>query len=100
MRVDRQAEKDDRRLGERGLVLELDGDIRAVHAGHFDIQNDEVGQKRLRARHRQRRVIFRKHTEPAKRLQRDLQHIGEFGLIINYQDSFFGRVHGDEGDER
>jgi hypothetical protein len=78
---------------QRLVFPELGGDLAAIDAGHHDIQQDEIGMKRMRGGYPGGPGILSSHLVFSRALQIPLQHSGEAGLVVYYQDFLLHRGH-------
>lgn len=88
-------EHDHRHGGERGLGAQLRADFVAVHAGHHDVEEDDVGPG-LRGGERGGTVLGAEDAV-ALRLQEHVEEVPGLGFVVDDEDGGSGGgVHGTE----
>ena len=87
-----RGDKNDRDMPGRLVSLDLAADFIAVHAGHHDIEQDQVGRLRRHYFHRQLAAVGNFYR--VVRTQYAAQHIDVLGRIVHdQQGAFFNVAH-------
>jgi hypothetical protein len=88
----RAGEEDHGHLPQRGVGLDAPRQLAAVHAGHDDVQQDEVGLELTRRGQRVQGVVLLAHLVAPGHLEVRADHPGQGRLVVNDEDAL--GVHG------